>query len=85
MKTIRKEGTYMLKDAKGAILKRRKREYPTTLKEQHDLAHKAQEFKIKVGDVVMNKWNDERIIQEIYQGKDQVIRAVRIKTSKGYL
>ena len=42
-------------------------------------------IKIKVGDVVMNKWNDERIIQEIYQGKDQVIRAVRIKTSKGYL
>ena len=55
MKTIRREGTYMLKDAKGAILKRWKRGYPTTLKEQHDLAHKAQEFKIKVGDVVMNK------------------------------
>ena len=37
----------MLKDAKGAILKRWKREYPTTLKEQHDLAHKAQELKSK--------------------------------------
>lgn len=62
------------------------------LQEQHNMTHKAKEFKINLGDVAMIKEQIKKqgsckigIMQEVYQGKDQVIRTVRIKTWKRYL
>ena len=56
------------------------------------MTHKAKEFKINVKDLVLNKVNDKkrgtwkfRITQEMYWRKDQVIQAVKINTSNGYL
>lgn len=51
------------------------------------MIHKAKEFKVSVGDIVMIKGNNKKreiwkigIIQEMHRGKDQVTRAGRIKT-----
>ena len=56
------------------------------------MTRKAKEFKINVKDLVLNKVNDKkrgtwkfRITQEMYWRKDQVIQAVKINTSNGYL
>ena len=56
------------------------------------MIHKAKEFNINVENIVMNKGNDKKreiwkieIIQEMYRGNNQVIQAVGIKTSNGYL
>lgn len=77
---------------KRRSLERWKREYPSALQERRNMTHKAKEFQINVGDVVMIKTNVKKrgmwkigIIQKMYRTKDLVIRAVRIKTSKGYL
>ena len=69
-----------------------KRYYFTTLQERHNMIHMTKEFNISVENIVMNKGNDKRreiwkveIIQDMYRGNDQVIQAVGIKTSNGYL
>ena len=56
------------------------------------MIHKAKEFNINVENIVMNKGNDKKreiwkieIIQDMYRRNDQVIQAVGIKTSNGYL
>ena len=77
---------------KDVAWNRWKRHYLTTLQERHNMIHKAKEFNINVENIVMNKGNDKKreiwkikIIQEMYRGNNQVIQAVGIKTSNGYL
>ena len=72
--------------------KRCERHYLTILQERHNMIHKAKEFNINVENIVMIKGNDKKreireieIIQEMYREKDQVIQAVGVKTSNGYL
>ena len=62
------------------------------LRERHNMTHKTSKFQPKAGDVVLLKSENKNrgawplgIIEETYPGKDNVVRAVRVKTSTGSL
>ena len=74
---------------KDAAWRRWKREYLRALREIHNMVHKTKVVKIDIGDMVMINGKDKRrgkwkigIVKELFQGKDQKIRSVEIKTAK---
>jgi len=72
--------------------KRWEAEYVLALRERHKMKHKTQTLTPSVGDVVMIKgdsrnrgsWNIG-IVVNVFQSKDNAIRAVRLKTKNGHL
>ena len=68
------------------------KEYLRALRERHSLKHDTKPFSLAVGDVVII-YSEERnrgkwplgIVQELYPGRDGVIRAAKIKTGNGHL
>ena len=68
------------------------KEYVRTLRERHNLKHNVKPFNLAVGDVIII-YGEERnrgkwplgIVQELYPGRDGVIRAAKIKTVNGHL
>ena len=67
-------------------------EYLTALPERHNMTHKTKVVKIDIEDMVIMKGEDRRrgkwkigTAKELYQGKDQEIQSVQIKTAKGCL
>ena len=56
------------------------------------MIHNTKEMKIEVGDVVLIKGKEKnkgkwsiRIVEELYKGKDDVIRSVRLRTPKSHI
>ena len=88
---LRKRAMY-LKKCKDHMWNRWRKEYLRALRERHNLKHDTKTFRLAVGDVVMihseernrGKWPLE-VVQELYTGRDGVIRAAKIKTVNGHL
>ena len=62
------------------------------LRERHSLSHKEEPMKINTNDVVMIKGDEKNrikwkigIIENIFIGKDNIIRSIRIRTRKSIL
>jgi hypothetical protein len=80
-----------LKRCKDAVWKRWTNEYVRGLRERH-LMKKGKPITLSVGDVVIIK-SDERnrgewplgIVQELYEGKDGVVRAVKLRAGKSFM
>jgi hypothetical protein len=88
---LRKRAKY-LKKCKDHMWNRWTKEYLRALRERHNLKHDTKPFSLAVGDVVII-YSEERnrgkwplgIVQELYPGRDGVIRAAKIKTGNGHL
>ena len=67
-------------------------EHLAALRERHNLSHKEKSVKISINDLVMikgdeknrRKWKIE-IIENIFMGKDNTIRSIRIRTGKNVI
>ena len=76
-----------LKKCKDDLWNRWKKEYLTTLRERHNLTHKASKFQPQVGDVVIIKTDrlPLAIVNATFPGKDGIVRAVELKSAHGRL
>jgi hypothetical protein len=90
-KNLRKRAKY-LKSCKDSLWKRWLREYVNALRECHNLNHERKRFHVNVGDVVIIKSDEKNrgkwplgVVQEVYPGRDGVVRAVQVKTANGHL
>ena len=90
-KNLRKRAKY-LKSCKDSLWKRWSREYVNALRERHNLNHERKRFHVNVGDVVIIKSDEKNrgkwplgVVQEVYPGRDGVVRAVQVKTANGHL
>ena len=79
-----------LKKCKDNLWKRWQREYLTALRERHNLVHKTTKRKLKLGDVVIVRTDDQNrgkwplaIVQQLCLGPDGLTRAVLLKTKNG--
>ena len=85
---IKRRQRYITK-CKEAAWKRWKKEYFRSLRERHNMMHNTKDMKIEVGDVVLIKSEEKNkgklsieIVEELYKGKDDVIRGVKLRTPK---
>ena len=77
---------------KDAAWARWTKEYLNTLRERRNMLHQAKEMQISLGDIVLiksdekyrGKWNIG-MVDNLYKGKDGVIRAVGLRTSELYI
>ena len=90
-KDLRKRAKYLLK-CKDAMRRRWSREYLSGLRERHNQNSNKSSFTVQKGDVVVIQ-SDERnrgkwplgIVEELYKGRDGVVRAVKLRAGKTYL
>ena len=68
------------------------KEYLKALRERHNMLHEAKEMQISLGDIALIKVDDRQrgkwntgMVDKLYRGKDSVIRAVGLRTSKSYI
>ena len=88
---IRKRAKFLSR-CKDAVWRRWSTEYLRGLRERHNQKNGTREFKLSKGDVVIIK-SDERnraswslgIVDELYPGRDDVVRAVRLRGCKKFL
>ena len=88
---LRKRARY-LKTCKDHMWKRWSTEYLRALREKHNMKHHGKPSTLSVREVVMIA-SDERnrgkwplgIVEELFLGRDGVIRAAKVKTSNGHL
>ena len=81
-----------LRKCKDAVWKRWSSEYLRGLREQHNLKHQGKPCTLAVGDVVILK-SEERnrrkwalgIVQELYPGRDRVVRVVKLCSGRNFL
>ena len=73
-------------------MQRWRKEYLSALRERHKMTHKAKKFQPQPSDVVILQSDNKNrgawplaIVEETFAGKDNVIRAVRVKTKNGSL
>ena len=64
----------------------------TALRETHNLNHRSSKFEVSKGDVVLVRTDEKNrgkwplaIVRATYPGRDGVVRAVQVETSKGLL
>ena len=88
---LRKRAKYLRK-CKDVMWKRWSQEYLRGLRERHDLTHKDKQSKLSIGDVVIIKSDDKNrgkwplgIVEELFPGRDGVIRAVKLRAGQSYL
>ena len=88
---LRRRAKYLI-TCKDHLWKRWQREYLAALRERHNLAHKASNFQPSSGDVVIVKADNKNrgtwplaIVDQVFPGKDGVVRAVQLKTANGIL
>ena len=67
-------------------------EYLRGLRERHNLKHKTKEHVLNEGDVVVIRGDDRNrnkwklgVVDEMIKGKDDVVRAVRLRAGKSFL
>ena len=88
---LRKRAKFVSR-CKDAVWRRWSTEYLRRLRERHNQKNGTREFKLSKGDVVIIK-SDERnraswslgIVDELYPGRDDVVRAVRLRAGKKFL
>lgn len=88
---LRKRARYLLK-CKDAMWRRWSSEYLRGLRERHNQKHERKSFTVAKGDVVIIK-SDERnrgkwplgVVEELYEGRDGVVRAVKLRAGKTFL
>ena len=88
---LKKRAKYLQK-CKDLLFQLWTSEYLRGLQERHNLKHNTKQSVIKVGDVVIiksdqrnrNKWK-LGIIDELFVGRDGVVRVARIRAGKSYL
>ncbi len=88
---LRKRAKYLRK-CKDVMWKRWSQEYLRGLRERHDLTHKDKQSKLSIGDLVIIKSDDKNrgkwplgIVEELFPGRDGVIRAVKLRAGQSYL
>ena len=88
---LRKREKY-LQICKDKILARWTRAYLKSLRERHNLMHKAKEMTLKEGGIVVIKGDDKNrahwktgIVEKLIKGRDGMERAVRLRAGKSYL
>ena len=90
-KDLRKRAKYFLK-CKQAMWKRWSSEYVRGLRVRHNQNHKKSTFTVKKGDFVIIQ-SDERnrgkcplgIVEELFKGRDGIVRVVKLRAGKTYL
>ena len=88
---LRKRAKY-LQTCKDALWRRWTREYLTALRERHRGNHENKTVSLKIGDVVIVR-SEERsrgkwtlgVVTELFEGRDGVVRAARVRTGKTHL
>ena len=88
---LRKRAKHILK-CKQTLWKQWTGEYLSALRERHDLKYKGKEKIPKIGEMVLIK-DDARnqgkwsigIVEELYKGRDGVVREAKLKTRKTYI
>ena len=87
----KKQHRYVYK-CKEAAWKRWVHEYVAALREKHNLSHKEKPVKTNINDAVMIKGDEKnrgkwkiRIIENIFLGKDNTIRSIKIRTGKSVI
>ncbi|KAK3742809.1 hypothetical protein QZH41_002738 [Actinostola sp. cb2023] len=88
---LRKRARYLRK-CKDALWTRWQTEYLKALRERHNMKSNARETTLKPGDVMIIK-SDERnrrkwklgIVDQLFEGRDGVVRGVRLRAGKSYL
>ena len=88
---LRRHAKYLI-TCKDHLWKRWQRECLAVLRERHNLTHKASNFQLSSGDVVIVKADNKNcgtwplaIVDQVFPGKDRVICAVQLKTANGIL
>ena len=88
---LRKRVKY-LRRCKEVLWNRWSGEYLKSLRERHNMKRKSKQMNVKLGDVVLiqdaernrGKWN-MGIVVKLFQGRDGVVGAVRLRAGKSYL
>ena len=88
---IKKQQRY-IKRCKGAAWNRWNKEYLRSLREKYNMKNNQRHMEIAIGYVVLikgsnkhrSKWNIG-IVEELYEGKDKLIRAVKLRSKKTYI
>ena len=90
-KVIKKRQRY-IKRCKDAAWNRWNKEYLRSLRERHNMKNNQRYMEIAIGDVVLIKGDDKHrgiwnigIVEELCKGKDNVIRAVKLRSRKTYI
>lgn len=88
---LRKREKY-LRTCKDALWRRWTREYLTALRERHNLDGRSKTSPLKIGDVVIIRSEEKkraqwplRVVEELFQGQDEVVRAVKLHAGKMFL
>ena len=88
---LRKRAKY-LKRCKQTMWNRWTKEYLRGLHEQHNLKHSRKPCALNVGDVVIIQSNERNrgkwalgVIEELFPGRDGIIRAPKLRAGKSYL
>ena len=90
-KALRQRVRYLIK-CKDQVWERWYKGYVKSLRERHRLIHNTSPLKVKEGDVVIVR-SEERnrgrwplgIVTELIQGRDGVVRAVKLRSGTGYI
>ena len=90
-KIMKKRQRY-IKRCKDAVWNRWNKEYLRSLRERHNIKNNQRRMEIAIGDIVLMKGDDKHrgkwnigIVEELYEGKDNVIRAVKLRSRKTYI
>lgn len=88
---LRKRARYLAR-CKDVIWKRWSAEYLRGLRERHNMKHNKRQMSLTSGDVVIIKGDEKNrgqwrlgIVDELFPGRDGVIRAVKLRAGKSYL
>ena len=88
---LRKRAKYIMK-CKEALWERWYAEYLKALRERNNNAHSGKRADLRVGDVVLIKGDEKNrahwkiaIVHQLIQGRDNEIRAVKLKAGKSFL
>ena len=90
---LRKRAKYLRK-CKDALWSRWSTEYIKSLRERHNLKHNRKEMALNPGDVIMIKGEEKNrglwrigivVVEKLIQGRDKVVRGVRLRAGKSYL
>ena len=88
---IKKPQRY-IKRCKDAAWNRWNKEYLRSLRERHNMKNNQKHMEIAIGDVVLIKGDDKQwgksnigIVEELYQGKNNIIRAIKFRSKKTYI
>ena len=90
-KVSKKQHLY-IKRCKDAAWNKWNKEYLCSLRERYNMKNNQKHMEIAIGDVVLTKGNHKHkgkwnvgVVEELYEGMDNVIRAVNFRSKKTYI